>query len=147
VLEEADEAYVLAAQLAKRDIPVLMRPSYLTRTMYSRDGSEERFTAFSALLAAGVKTALLPVGAAESEGLLATAAFAMKYGATREQALRAITLTPAEFLGVADRVGSIAEGRDADLLMLTGDPLDVTTRIERVLVNGKVVVGKKLSEY
>ena len=147
VLEEADEAYVLAAQLAKRDIPVLLRPSYLTRTIYSRDGSEERFSAFAALLEAGVKTALLPVGTGESEGPLATAAFAFKYGATREQVVRAITLTPAELLGVADRVGSIAEGRDADLLLLNGDPLDVKTRIERVLIGGKVFVGKNLSEY
>ncbi len=58
---------------------------------------------------------------------------------SREQALRGITLTPAEILGVADRVGSIETGKDADLLVLSGDPVASTSRIERVIINGKTV--------
>jgi imidazolonepropionase-like amidohydrolase len=146
-LEEGDEAWRCAELLAKADIPVFYRPSFQTRWIYGAEGSEVRFSAFSALLKAGVRTALLPVGEGESEGLLATAAFAVKYGAARDQALRAVTLTPAEILGVAERVGSLDAGKDADLLFLSGDPLDVTTRIERVLIGGKVAFGKNLSEY
>jgi len=147
MLEEADEAYRHIEALARRKIPVLYRASFQTRTIYSRDGSEERFTTFADLVKAGVKTALLPTGDAESEGLLATATFTVKYGAAPAEALRAITLTPAELLGIANRVGSIEAGKDADLVLLNGDPLHITTRVERVLVDGKVVFGKPLAEY
>ena len=58
---------------------------------------------------------------------------------SRDQAVRAVTLTPAEILGVADRVGSIDVGKDADLLVLSGDPVATTSRIERVIINGKTV--------
>jgi imidazolonepropionase-like amidohydrolase len=147
VLEEANEAYLHAVALSQRKISVLLRPSFLTRTIYSRDGSEERFGAFAGLLKAGIRTGLLPAGEGDGEGLLATAAFAVKYGASRGDALRAITLTPAEILGVSDRVGSLGAGKDADLLLLNGDPLDVKTRVERVIIGGSVVFGKPVTEY
>lgn len=63
----------------------------------------------------------------------------VKYGLDREVALRAITLTPAEMLGVSDRVGSLDVGRDGNLLLLTGDPLEAGSRLTRVLLEGKVV--------
>jgi imidazolonepropionase-like amidohydrolase len=55
------------------------------------------------------------------------------------EALKAITITPAEILGVAERVGSLEKGKDADIVVLSGDPLDVTTRVEKVILNGKTV--------
>ncbi|MBC8217054.1 MAG: amidohydrolase family protein [Planctomycetes bacterium] len=57
----------------------------------------------------------------------------------REEALKAVTITPAEILGVADRVGSLEEGKDADIVILNGDPLNVKTRVEKVILNGKTV--------
>ena len=57
----------------------------------------------------------------------------------RDEALKAITITPAEILGVADRVGSLEKGKDADIVVLSGDPLKVTTRVEKVILNGKTV--------
>jgi len=57
----------------------------------------------------------------------------------RDEALKAITITPAEILGVGDRVGSLEKGKDADIVVLSGDPLDVTTRVEKVILNGKTV--------
>ncbi len=146
-IEEAQEAYRHAELLAKKRVAVFLRPTYQTSTLYGAEGSEVRFTTFTALLAAGVPTALLAQTGVEGEGALAMAAFAVKYGATRAQALRAITLTPAELLGVAERVGSLEAGKDADLLFLSGDPLDVTSRIERVMVGGKVAAGRKIVEH
>lgn len=146
-IEEAQESYANAELLAKKQIPVLLRPHYQTFSLTASEGSEARFTTFATLCAAGVRTALLSRGDDEGETHLAMATFAVKYGASRAQALRAITLTPAEILGVAERVGSIETGKDADLLFLTGDPLDPTTRVERVLIGGKVVAGKKLASY
>jgi len=56
-----------------------------------------------------------------------------------DEALKAITLTPAEILGVAERVGSLEKGKDADILILSGEPLAATSRIERVILSGKTV--------
>ena len=67
------------------------------------------------------------------------AATAVKFGMSREDALRKLTLDAARLLGVDNAVGSIEKGKDADLVILTGDPLDVTTWVETTLVNGKVV--------
>ncbi len=55
-------------------------------------------------------------------------------------ALRAITLTPAEVFGVADKVGSIAAGKDADVVVWSGDPFEFATQPEHVFVNGKDMV-------
>jgi len=63
----------------------------------------------------------------------------VKNGLDRDIALRAITLSPAEMLGVSDRVGSLDVGRDGNLLLLDGDPLEARTRIRKVLLEGKVV--------
>ena len=63
----------------------------------------------------------------------------MRAGLSEQQALAAITLVPAQILGVQDRVGSLAAGKDADLVVLTGDPFDPTTKIETVYLNGKEV--------
>jgi hypothetical protein len=63
----------------------------------------------------------------------------VKNGLDRQTALRAITLTPAEMLGVADRIGSIDVGRDGNLLLLSGDPLEAGSRLSKVLLEGKVV--------
>lgn len=67
------------------------------------------------------------------------AATAIKYGMPREDALRAVTLTPAELLGIDQFVGSIEAGKDADLVILTGDPLAVDSWVEMTLVGGETV--------
>ena len=61
----------------------------------------------------------------------------MRYDA----ALRAVTLTPAELFGVADRVGSLAPGRDADVVVWSGDPFEFATRAEHVFIRGREVTG------
>ena len=57
-----------------------------------------------------------------------------------DDALRAITLTPAEVLGVANRVGSLQPGRDANIVVWSGDPFEFATRVEHVLIRGREVV-------
>ncbi len=143
VFEEAEESYRAIEQLAKRKVAVALRPTFQSGRVWAADGSELRYGTFAALAAAGVPVALLTGGSGEDDSLLAMAAFAVRYGATREQALRSITLTPAEILGVADRVGSLEKGKDADFAVLTGDPLDVTSRVERVVVKGRTAYERK----
>ena len=62
----------------------------------------------------------------------------VKAGLDPDVAISAITLTPAQMLGVSNRVGSVAVGRDADLLLLDGGPFEPATRIRKVLIGGKV---------
>jgi imidazolonepropionase-like amidohydrolase len=70
------------------------------------------------------------------------AAMAVAYGLPWEAALKAVTINPAEILGVADRVGSLEKGKDADLRILSGDPFDPLTEVEMVIIDGKVLVKR-----
>ena len=67
----------------------------------------------------------------------------MSHGISPEVALAAVTLNAAEILGVSDRLGSLEEGKDADLVVLDGEPLNSLSYIEMVLVDGMVVWEKK----
>lgn len=85
----------------------------------------------------GVKLALCPPAGQRVERLRLTAAAAHRAGLDEAQAIRAITSVPAELLGIADRVGSIAPGRDADFVVFSGHPLHVSSHVQRVIVNGR----------
>jgi imidazolonepropionase-like amidohydrolase len=71
---------------------------------------------------------------------------AVRNGLTRAEALRAITLAPAEILGLGTRLGSIEKGKDGNLVVLTGDPLDSQSWVETVLIDGKVVYERSKDE-
>jgi imidazolonepropionase-like amidohydrolase len=71
--------------------------------------------------------------------LVLQAALAVKAGMDRDAALRAITSVPAEIYGVADRIGSLTVGTDADVVLWSGDPLDVMSRPLLVYLEGRVV--------
>ena len=70
----------------------------------------------------------------------------MKNGLSRAEALRAATLAPAELLGLGSRIGSIEKGKDANLVLLTGDPLDAQTWVDQVLIDGKTVYERAKDE-
>jgi hypothetical protein len=74
-------------------------------------------------------------------------AFAIRGGASEAAVLRALTLGAAEALGVADRVGSVEPGKDADLLVLDGDPLHYRTVVDLALLEGKVFYERTKSSY
>lgn len=103
------------------------------------------------LVAAGVKVALASFSrafgtlapAGTGKWLLIDAAVAAGYGMREEDILRAVTLNAAEILGVSDRVGSLAPGKDADVVVLDGPPLSIRTWVERVYVNGELVHQRK----
>lgn len=136
IVEDGREAWKNPGALASRKVPVILRPTLELEST----GVDARPDALSLLRAAGVEVA---IAGDSPEILLAAAAFARKHGASREDALRSITSVPARILGVADRVGSIEEGRDADLLVLSGDPLDARSAVERVMIGGRFVTGGK----
>lgn len=103
------------------------------------------------LTAAGVKTAvatfsrafgsLAPSGT--GKWLLVDAAIAAGYGMSEADVLKAVTLVPAEILGVANRLGSLEAGKDADVVLLDGPPLSVKTWVRKVWVGGELVFEKE----
>jgi imidazolonepropionase-like amidohydrolase len=89
------------------------------------------------LLAAGFKVALRPASDADLGDMLFLGGLFTGGALTDESVLRMLTVHPAEVLGVADRVGSLAAGKDADFVVLNGDPFAAHTRVESVYVNGQ----------
>jgi imidazolonepropionase-like amidohydrolase len=141
ILQECTEGYKVAGQLAERKIPVVLGPFYYypgNMGQY-REGRKVNWNNAGILAEAGVKVALSSGGQSGAIDILTAATFAVRHGMDRDEALKAITITPAEILGVADRVGSLEKGKDADIVILSGDPLNVTTCIEKVILNGKTV--------
>jgi imidazolonepropionase-like amidohydrolase len=138
VVNHATEGYLLADVLAERNIPCIVGPMFTTR---SKVELRNRTLANPGLLAnAGVTVALTtdhPVVAIDF--LVHQATFAVREGMRRDDALRSITINPARILGFEDRVGSLAKGKDGDLVIWSGDPLDVLQRAERVFIAGREV--------
>lgn len=142
IIDGGQEAHVLVDFVKASGASVVLRPNVHPNELYDQEGSEARVSTFMKLSKAGVKVALAGRGTEEGETPLACAAMLRRCGADRAALLRSLTLTPAELFGVADRVGSLEPGKDADLLVLTGDPLSLTSDVRAVSINGKVIHGK-----
>jgi imidazolonepropionase-like amidohydrolase len=137
VIDDCAEGFRVADLLAERHVAVVLGAF----TDPQGFGPERAETSLSTAALLSSKGVLVAFGSNDGDAtqLLAWAAMAVRNGMTPEAALRAVTLNAAEIAGVADRVGSLAPGKDADLLILSGDPLELTTHIERIFVNGQVV--------
>ncbi len=133
------EAYMTADLLKKHDIPVIVAP--VDRLPYrSESDYDEPFTLAARLSEAGVRFCIADGSDGGGErNLPYHAAHAAAYGLPKDLALRAITLSAAEIIGVADRTGSLEKGRDATLIVTTGDPLEVTTTVEKLYIRGRAV--------
>jgi imidazolonepropionase-like amidohydrolase len=138
VVNHGTEGHLLADVLAERGVPVVIGPLFTTR---SKVELRQRHLRNPGLLAAaGVQVAIttdhpvVPVGF-----LVHQATLAVKEGMDRDEALRAITLTPARVMGLDDRVGCLRAGMDGDVVVWSGDPLDVMSRALRVFVEGREV--------
>ncbi|MGH1548855.1 amidohydrolase [Leifsonia poae] len=138
VVNHGTEAHKIADVLAERDIPVIFGPMFTSR---SKVELRDRAIANLATLAkAGVRVAITtdhPV--VPINFLIYQAALAVKDGLPRETALEALTVNPAAFLRLDDRVGSLTAGLDGDVVVWSGDPLDVNSRAERVFIQGAEV--------
>jgi imidazolonepropionase-like amidohydrolase len=136
--EHATEGHRIAEWLAKKHIPAVWGPSLTARSKWEM--RELTFSTPKAFYNSGVKFAIQTDAIGQPISFLPVCAgIAVKHGLPYEAALESITITPAEILGVSDRVGSIEKGKDADLRILDGDPLEIRTKVEIVLIDGEVV--------
>ena len=157
ILAGAVEGWIVAEEIAKRDVSVIITPREKRRPNEDISAPSGSTLENAAILKkAGVKFAIVPPNTAFTTGggagrdlmtLPMSAAFAVSGGLDEQTALEAITITAAEILGVADRVGSLQVGKDADIIILDGHPFHYNTFVEFTLINGKVLYDKKQSTY
>ena len=137
VLVGATEADHFADELAERDIPVVLWPTPLGASRPSEwDGHDLALA--GRLERAGVRVLIGSGGLRNPRDLRLLAAIAVGHGLDREAALNAITMEPASVFDLGDRIGSVEQGKEADLLVLDGDPLDSTTQVQYVISAGRV---------
>jgi len=139
VLDGASEAQLVLVEIKASGFPVIIHP-----TMARAGGDTESLSMETAgkLKAAGIPVALqsgyegyVP----KTRVVLFEAAMAAANGLSRSDALSLITIDAAKILGLDDRIGSIAPGKDADVAMYDGDPFEFATHCTGTIINGKVV--------
>ena len=138
-LDSAAESHLMIPQIKAAGISVLLHPS-----MARASGEKENlsFQSASKLHAAGIPFAIqggFEAYVPKVRVVLFEAAIAAAHGLSYDAAIESITISPARILGIHDRVGSLEVGKDADLALYDGDPLEYTTHCVGVVINGKVV--------
>lgn len=136
IISGGAEAYRVADQIKAKNIPVIVGP-VLRVPVREDDPYDAAFTNAGLLSKAGVKIAFQTNDSAYSRNLPYQAGMAAAFGLPKEEALKAVTIYPAEIFGVADRVGSIEQGKIANLIVTDGDPLEIRTQIKHVFINGR----------
>lgn len=159
VLSRPTQAVALASQLVARRIPVLLKARGedfdfdLARPVHDEQGLVP-IQLPAVFAAAGAAVSILPyrrgvsldgLAGRDLTALSMEAAFAIRGGLDEEKAIQAITIEPARILRIADRVGSLEKGKDADVLILTRHPLDFRALVERVYIHGKVYYERSKS--
>ena len=134
ILVGATEGWMVADEIARRKVPVVVKPLTDLPNFDSLGATLENP---GRLAKAGVPIGLASFETHRSGTLRQEAGNAVAYGMDRAAALSAVTLGAARIWGVADRYGSIEPGKDADLVVWSGDPFELTTTAERVFINGR----------
>lgn len=135
ILEHGTEAHKVVPELLARQVPVVFGPTLTSRSKVEL--AELSWKTAAILSQAGILLALTTDHSVTPiQYLPLCAALAVRHGMEEEEALKAITINPARILKLHHRLGSLEAGKDADLVVMSGHPLDWRTRIERVYVNG-----------
>jgi imidazolonepropionase-like amidohydrolase len=138
VIDHGTEAHLVADLLAARNIPVIIGPLFTSRSkveLLNRSlANPGRLAKAGVTIAITTDHPVVPI-----HFLVHQATLAVKEGLDRDTALAALTINPARIAGVDGRLGSIEPGKDADLVLWSGDPLDVFSRAQRALVGGREV--------
>jgi imidazolonepropionase-like amidohydrolase len=143
-LEHATEGYKIAGILAAKGIPVTAGPILFSRSKYELKEMTPKNPGLMAQ--AGVKVAIQTDEMSAVKYLPINAALAVREGMPEEEALKAITIHAAEIIGVDNQVGSLEVGKDADIVVFSGNPLDYRSVADLVLVNGQVAYVREEEE-
>ncbi|MBY0525811.1 MAG: amidohydrolase family protein [Gemmataceae bacterium] len=136
VLSGAIDAWKVVDELKKRDVPVILGP-VLTMPQESYDPYDSPFSCAAKLHEAGVRFCIRSSGGSNTRNVPYEAAMAVSYGLPPEIGIKAVTLFPAQILGVADQLGSIETGKRANLVLANGDILQASTQVLSVFIDGR----------
>ena len=136
ILAGGAEGWMIPQEIAAAGVPVLVEP---LDNIPSYDALGVRYENAAMLAKGGVKVALLETATENTRDLRQQAGNAVATGMTWDQALRAVTLTPAEIFGVADRYGSLEAGKVANVVVWSGDPFEFSTGVEHVYIRGREI--------
>lgn len=136
VLSGASDAWKTASLLKERNVPVIVGP-VMRQPVEPYDPIDATYANPGRLWEAGVKFCIRSNNASNSRNAPFEAAVSVAYGLPETEALRSVTLSAAEILGIADEVGSLTPGKRADLIITDGSPLVITSQIRGVLLGGK----------
>jgi imidazolonepropionase-like amidohydrolase len=149
ILAGGTEAYKVKDLLRSKSIPVILRPT-LSEPTDEDDPYDRPLTQPAELAAAGVKFAFGSFDNSFARRLGQQAANAVAYGLPYDEALKAVTLYPAQILGLSDQVGTLDSGKIANVIVTTGDPLELTTEVRYLFIKGQLTSldnkHKRLSE-
>jgi imidazolonepropionase-like amidohydrolase len=135
VITGGTDAWKVAGKLKKRNVPVIVGPVMRAPTE-SYDPFDAPYANPGRLYEAGVKFCIRSNNASNSRNAPFEATMAVAYGLPRKEGLRAVTLSAAEILHVADRIGSLTKGKQANLVISDGPPLQQTSQIKGVFIDG-----------
>lgn len=134
-IEGGHEAWMRADRLADANVPVIVKPLNNLPTEFDRLGT--RFDNAARLSEAGVPVVLSTFDTHNARNLRLEAGNAVRYGMDSDAALRAVTLEPAQILGVDDSHGTLEAGKAANVVVWSGDPFELTTSVEHVFIDGE----------
>ena len=156
VISGGVEAWVIPKELAESGASAIITPRSRRQPRFGEEETSGSWIELPRVLEeAGVPFSVQPLGQSISlDGLAGRdltslpleAAFAVRGGASEAKALASITIVPATMMGLQDRIGSIEVGKDADLLILNGPPLDYRSYVEKAIVNGKLVYDRPVDK-
>ena len=143
----SSDCYKAVDLIAEKKLPVILDSQLIVWETNEETNAEEMKIIPMIFYKAGVKFAFqTDVSQYGTRYLWHQAVTAVKHGMKRTDALKSITLFPAQFIGVDDRLGSIEAGKEANLIFLTGDPLDAQTWVDQVMIEGKIVYERAKDE-
>jgi imidazolonepropionase-like amidohydrolase len=137
ILAGGEEAYKVKDLLRSKDIPVILRPM-LTSPPEEDDPYDRLLSQPAELAAAGVKFAIASFDNSFARRLGQNAANAVAHGLPYDEALRAVTINPAQIFGLGSQLGTLEQGKIANLIVTNGDPLELTTDVKYLFINGQL---------